>query len=287
MFKIFKCRSGLVIQDLETSRFFLSGAADDFDSLFDTSHEELVHKCRIVCKSDPLPRTSLPEDLLAPLGTRHRVHAAGVTYLSSKLERQRESVHAADAYARVYVADRPELFFKAEPDQVVAHGAAIRIREDSSWDVSEPELAVAFNVAGEILAYTICNDVSSRSIEGENPLYLPQAKLWDDCCALGPCLLVLNAGEELPPTTRVLLEVMREERSVFSGETTLGQMKRKPKELVSWLLRDRRRMFTHGGILSTGTGIIPSPDFTHQAGDKVSIRIEPIGTLSNTVVRGY
>tara|TARA_B100000959_G_scaffold193100_1_gene201887 strand:- start:418 stop:1005 length:588 start_codon:yes stop_codon:yes gene_type:complete len=184
-----------------------------------------------------------------------------------------------DFYSRVYDADRPELFIKATPARVVDPGEPFRIRKDSEWDVPEPELALFVTASGKIVAYTVGNDVSSRSIEGENPLYLPQAKTYDDCACLGPCLFVPE--EPLPPETKVQLEIRREGEVAFGDETTLEQMKRKPEELVDYLFRETS--FAEGVFLMTGTGIVPGTDFTLRSGDQVSISIDGIGTLTNPV----
>jgi 2-dehydro-3-deoxy-D-arabinonate dehydratase len=218
--------------------------------------------------------------LRAPIGAQE-VWAAGVTYFRSRDARREESKEAggSDFYSKVYVAPRPELFFKGTAHRTAGPGAPIRIRRDSRWNVPEPELALAINAKGRIVGFTICNDVSSRDIEGENPLYLPQAKVYDGSCALGPCVLV--AEKPLPPSTPIRLEIRRKGRVAFRGATSLAQLKRTPAELVGWLLRDHS--FPRGCFLSTGTGIIPPNEFTLRRGDAVSITIDPIGTLSNPV----
>jgi 2-dehydro-3-deoxy-D-arabinonate dehydratase len=227
------------------------------------------------------PATAAPprDRLLPPIG-RQEVWAAGVTYLRSRTARQEESRHEADFYDRVYSAPRPELFFKASPHRVAGHGQPVRIRRDSRWNVPEPELTLCVSPAGRILGYTIGNDMSSRDIEGENPLYLPQAKVYDGCCGLGPCILA--AADPLPPATAISLEVRRAGGVAFSGATDLGKMKRTPQELVEYLLRDNS--FPHGCFLLTGTGVIPPNDFTLASGDVIRINIEPIGTLENMVL---
>ena len=209
------------------------------------------------------------------------VWAAGVTYYRSRDARIEESRDAGggDFYARVYEAARPELFFKATPHRVVGHRDRVRIRRDSRWNVPEPELALAVNSAGRIIGFTICNDMSSRDIEGENPLYLPQAKVYDRCCALGPGILV--AARPLPRSTAVRMEIRRAGRRVFSGATTLARLKRSPESLVAWLFRENR--FPAGCFLSTGTGIVPPDRFSLRRGDRIRISIPPIGTLENEV----
>jgi 2-dehydro-3-deoxy-D-arabinonate dehydratase len=184
-----------------------------------------------------------------------------------------------DFYARVYEAERPEIFFKSTPHRVVGPGGKVRIRQDSKWNVPEPELAVVVNAAGGIIGWTICNDMSSRDIEGENPLYLPQAKVYDQSCALGPAVLV--SPEMPPPTTEITIEIKRKGKAAFTGATTLDRLKRSPQSLVDWLRRDNS--FPTGFFLSTGTGIVPPDTFTLKSGDEIRITIAPIGTLSNTV----
>ena len=223
---------------------------------------------------------SSSEEILAPIGSQE-VWAAGVTYFSSRLARMEESRDAGggDFYSRVYEAERPELFMKATPARVVDPGEPFKIRRDSEWDVPEPELTLFASSSGKIVGYTIGNDVSSRSIEGENPLYLPQAKTYDDCACLGPCLYVPESP--IPVESGVKLEIRREEEVVFAGETSLEQMKRTPDELVGYLFRETS--FPTGVFLMTGTGIVPGQDFTLQSGDEVSITIDGIGTLTNPV----
>ena len=217
---------------------------------------------------------------LAPIGSQE-VWAAGVTYFSSRLARMEESKDAGggDFYSRVYGADRPEIFFKATAARTVGPGENFRIRKDSTWDVPEPELTLCVTSSGKIVGYTIGNDVSSRSIEGENPLYLPQAKTFDGCACLGPCIYVTK--EPLAEDTSISMKISRGSEVVFEGETTLREMKRKPQELVDYLLRETS--FPHGVFLMTGTGIVPSTDFTLRVGDIVDISIDSIGTLTNAV----
>lgn len=227
----------------------------------------------------PAPVGDIPA-LRAPIGTQE-VWAAGVTYLRSKSARMAESKEAGGGtfYDRVYDADRPELFFKATPHRVAAPGTAVRIRGDSKWNVPEPELTLAINAAGRIFGYTIGNDMSSRDIEGENPLYLPQAKVYDRCAALGPCLVI---SETLPgPSTVIAIEILRRQQTVFAGETTVGQIKRPLASLAAWLYRDNA--FPSGSYLMTGTGIVPSDTFTLQPGDEIRITVEPVGTLVNHI----
>ncbi|HTL66689.1 MAG TPA: fumarylacetoacetate hydrolase family protein [Lacunisphaera sp.] len=217
----------------------------------------------------------------APLIQSQEVWAAGVTYLRSKSARVAESRDAGGGtfYDRVYAAERPELFFKATAHRVAASGTPVRIRSDSKWNVPEPELTLAVSAAGRIFGYTIGNDMSSRDIEGENPLYLPQAKVYDRCAALGPCLVITY---ELPGSaTAIALQIRRAGRVVFAGDTTLASLRRPLATLAEWLFRDNS--FPRGSYLMTGTGIIPPDDFTLQPGDEVRITIEPVGTLVNSI----
>jgi 2-dehydro-3-deoxy-D-arabinonate dehydratase len=221
-----------------------------------------------------------PHDVLPPIGSQE-VWAAGVTYYRSRNARMEESKGAGggDFYDRVYQAARPELFFKASAHRVVGPDAKVAIRDDASWSVPEPELTLLVTPQGKIAGYTIGNDMSSRDIEGENPLYLPQAKVYDRSCALGPCLLIQD--EPLPAATEIGLEIRRAGALAFSGSTTLKEMKRKPEELVEYLYRNNS--FPHGCFLLTGTGVVPPDGFTLKPGDEIRITIPPVGTLVNTV----
>jgi 2-dehydro-3-deoxy-D-arabinonate dehydratase len=220
-------------------------------------------------------------DLLPPIESQE-VWAAGVTYFRSRTARMAEAKTAGggDFYDRVYVADRPELFLKATPHRVRGHRQDVRIRSDASWNVPEPELTLAVTSSGRIVGYTIGNDMSARDIEGENPLYLPQAKVYDGSCGLGPGILVTN--EPLGKETEIALRIERAGAAAFEGTTTLAAMKRAPEELVGYLYRDNR--FPAGSLLLTGTGIVPPDAFTLASGDEVTITIGPIGTLVNRVL---
>lgn len=219
-------------------------------------------------------------DIEAPIGNQE-VWAAGVTYFRSRDARVEESKSAGggDFYQRVYDAPRPELFFKATPHRVVGPDEQVAIRDDASWSVPEPELTLLITPSGKITGYTIGNDMSSRDIEGENPLYLPQAKVYDRSCALGPSILVTS--EPLPSSTRIQLDILRGENQEFSGFTTLESLKRSPEDLVRYLYRNNR--FPAGCFLLTGTGIVPPDSFTLQNGDQIRISITGIGTLVNYV----
>jgi 2-dehydro-3-deoxy-D-arabinonate dehydratase len=244
------------------------------DDLFD--HLSTLHSLREL----PFISDDHKSEILAPIVSQE-VWAAGVTYYRSRTARMAES-HEAGAdnfYDRVYSAERPELFFKSTPHRVAGPGEPVRIRRDSHWNVPEPELALVITRLGKIVGYTIGNDMSSRDIEGENPLYLPQAKVYDRSCALGPCVLVKN--EMLEASTEIRLEIQRAGQTAFTGTTSLAQLKRTPESLVEFLYRDNS--FPQGCFLLTGTGIVPPDHFTLQSGDEVRITIEPIGMLVNVV----
>lgn len=268
--KLYRTRDGAVLESGGRSRL-LPGA--DWDDLFNRADPASAFEGAGETDFDPATA-------LAPLVSQE-VWAAGVTYYRSRDARMEESKEAGggDFYAKVYDADRPELFFKATPHRTVGPGGTVRVRRDSRWNVPEPELAVAVNREGRIFGYTICNDMSSRDIEGANPLYLPQAKVYDGSCALGPGLLL--AAGPLPAATEIGLEIRRAGDVVFGGRVALTQLKRPPEDLVGWLLRDNS--FPRGCYLSTGTGIIPPPEFSLQPGDEVRITIPPVGTLVNPV----
>ena len=214
-------------------------------------------------------------ELVAPIEFGQEVWACGVTYRRSLIEREAES-SAADVYAKVYEADRPEIFFKSSCHRVRGHGESIRIRRDSAWNVPEPELTLVVNAHGDIVGYTAGNDVSSRSIEGENPLYLPQAKCYDGACALGPGIVLTDDPGEVP----ISLSILRGGKEAFAGEANTSQMKRRYAELVEYLFRETT--FPSGVFLMTGTGIVPSSDFTLQAKDRVVVRVGEL-TLENEV----
>ncbi len=217
--------------------------------------------------------------LLAPV-EQQEVWAVGVTYLRSKKARMEESDFSATAYDKVYDAPRPELFFKSMPEKVVGPGDAVGIRRDATWNVPEPELAFVLNSRGHLVGYAVGNDMSSRDIEGENLLYLPQAKIYERSCALGPFVTV-GVPEADVRTWKIAIEIQRGSAAVFSGETSIGQIKRTFAELVEYLFRSQQ--FPHGAVLLTGTGIVPPDGFTLAAEDRVKIHISGIGTLENPV----
>jgi 2-dehydro-3-deoxy-D-arabinonate dehydratase len=220
--------------------------------------------------------------LLSPVD-RQEVWGAGVTYERSKQARQEESEQGGSFYDLVYTADRPELFFKATPSRVVGPGEPIRVRQDTKWSVPEPELALVLSPRMKIVGFTIGNDVSARDIEGENPLYLPQAKVYDACCALGPVITMAQAMPPIPEV-EIRLEIDRGGTTVVRDSTSLSRMARKLEDLVDWLGRDNR--FPDGAFLLTGTGIVPADEFSLAPGDVVRISIDGIGTLVNPVTRG-
>lgn len=227
----------------------------------------------------PIRAVNVP--LAAPID-RQEVWAAGVTYRRSRSARMEESQGAAHFYDLVYEAARPELFFKSTPHRVVGSEQPVRIRSDSKWNVPEPELALVLNSRLKLVGFTIGNDMSSRDIEGENPLYLPQAKVYDGCCALGPGITLVNWMRS-PEQSAIRLLVRRGAQIAFEGETNVSQMARSFQDLIDWLARDNS--FPHGVIFLTGTGIVPTEDFTLLPNDEVVISIEGLGTLVNPVVR--
>ena len=225
----------------------------------------------------------LDQVVLLPPIDNQEVWAAGVTYKRSQTARMEESETSADCYDRVYQSARPEIFLKATPNRVSGPGQPVRIRADSKWDVPEPELALVLNSRLELVGFTIGNDVSSRDIEGENPLYLPQAKVYNQCCGLGPYIVLASSVAD-PSAIEISLRIERDGNSAFQGETSISEMARSFDDLLGWL--GRENSFPNGAFLLTGTGIVPDSDFTLQGGDLVHISISGIGTLSNPVVRG-
>ena len=269
---VYRTTSGLVAQRGEDC-FLLPNAT--LDRLFtDADPEVWLHGKLATAKPVLLPETVLP-----PIESQE-VWAAGVTYLRSRDARIEESKDTGGGtfYDRVYDAERPEIFFKATPHRVVGQRGKMRLRSDSKWNVPEPEITLAINRQGRIFGYTIGNDLSSRDIEGENPLYLPQAKVFTTCCALGPGLVVRSP---LPNDTAIQIHIWREGSPVFSGETSLAQMKRTFTDLAAFLFRDND--FPKGCYLLTGTGTVPPNDFTLASGDEMRIHIAGLGTLVNVI----
>ena len=273
--KAYKTKTGIV---LEKENKFYPVKGESWDAFI--NDDDLFEKATKLTQSSSAGGSELIADLMAPLGNQE-LWACGVTYLRSKIGRQEESKDAGggDFYARVYEAERPEVFFKATAHRVVGPGEQVKIRKDSTWDVPEPELTLVVSSSGKIVGYTVGNDMSSRSIEGENPLYLPQAKTYDACAAVGPCVYITD--KPLPPNTKIKLDISRDGKNVFSGDIAIDQMKRTPKELVSFVYREAS--FPYGALIMTGTGIVPGNDFTLKSGDEISITIDNIGTLVNTV----
>ena len=275
--KLYKTKNGIIIE--RDNKFYLL-RDKDWDSFInnDSLYNEMIN---ITGKHNTIDNAEyILNNLEAPIQSQE-LWAAGVTYSKSKDERQEESKDAGggDFYARVYEAERPELFFKGNRNRIVNPGGKVRIRKDSTWNVPEPELTLVITSSGKIIGYTIGNDMSSRSIEGENPLYLPQAKTYDGCAALGPCIFITK--DPIPGNTVIHLEIKRKNEPVFKGNVEINQMKRELKELVSFLYRECS--FPDGSMLMTGTGIVPTSDFTLQSGDEILITIESIGTLKNMV----
>jgi 2-dehydro-3-deoxy-D-arabinonate dehydratase len=273
--KLYRSRNGILAEHAAGLSILNVTSWDDL-----VTREDLRDSLGQFVREGTPAEASTPQDLLPPIGSQE-VWAAGVTYYRSRNARMEESKSAGggDFYDRVYQATRPELFFKAMPHRVVGPGAKVAIRDDASWSVPEPELTLFVTPRGKIAGYTVGNDMSSRDIEGENPLYLPQAKVYDRSCALGPCLLI--GDEPLSAATEIALEIRRGGATAFSGATTLKEMKRKPEELVEYLYRNNS--FPYGCFLLTGTGIVPPDSFTLKLDDEIRITIPPIGTLMNVV----
>ncbi|MFN7730291.1 MAG: fumarylacetoacetate hydrolase family protein [Pirellula sp.] len=245
------------------------------------SHADLVRLAKELPASGPaIPLSQV--NWLPPIDDQE-VWAAGVTYKRSQAARMEESEAAASCYDRVYTAPRPEIFFKATPSRCSGHLGMLRIRQDATWNVPEPELALVISSAGKIVGYTVGNDMSSRDIEGDNPLYLPQAKLYNQCCGLGPWIAL---ADDMPPRSsiEISLSISRDDAVVFEGKTSVAQMARELEDLVQWLLRDND--MHQGAFLLTGTGVVPDSDFTLHRGDIVDITISGIGTLTNTIIQG-
>jgi 2-dehydro-3-deoxy-D-arabinonate dehydratase len=272
--KLYRTTQGIFV---EKDGNFFAVNTNDWDNLI--SRPGIHARIRACCNGDAI-RGIDADSLFAPVVSQE-VWAAGVTYYRSRSARIEESKDAGGGtfYDRVYSAERPELFFKATGGRVIGPSHAVRIRSDAKWSVPEPELTLVISADGSIVGYTVGNDMSSRDIEGENPLYLPQAKVYDGSCALGPCILL--SEEPLPKSTTIELEIERQGEVEFTGSTTLAELKRDPNELVEFLFRDTS--FPQGAFLMTGTGIVPNDDFTLQHGDVIRITIEGIGMLENPV----
>ena len=267
--------------------------ANNFATVLDLSDSglrtlsQLLSSDRLVELARDLPAAAASIPLenvvwLPPIDDQE-VWAAGVTYKRSQTARMEESEAAASCYDRVYTADRPELFFKATPNRCSGHLGKLRIRTDATWNVPEPELALVLTNQGKIVGYTVGNDMSSRDIEGDNPLYLPQAKVYNQCCGLGPWIALTDA---MPPRDkiRICLKIIRNNVAVFAGETGVSEMARQLEDLVQWLIRDND--LPNGAFMLTGTGVVPDSSFTLAKDDIVHISISGIGTLTNTIVQG-
>lgn len=275
--KVYRTSKGIVLQ--AEGKYYLSDASwDEF-----INDDSLFQKCQsIVNQNQPIENGPelISDHLLKPIENQE-IWATGVTYYNSKMGRQEEAKEAGggDFYERVYNAERPELFFKSTAARAVGHLDKVAIREDSTWDVPEPELTLCITSTGKIVGYTIGNDMSSRSIEGENPLYLPQAKNYDRSAAIGPCILVTD--QPFPQDAKIYLDIVRNGNKVFSGEIGVDQIVRKFEDIVQYLYK--HTTYPHGSFLMTGTGIVPGTDFTLAQNDEINITIDNIGTLTNTI----
>ena len=273
--KLFRTQQGIVI---EQAGQHYSYNGDTWDRILARDDAKAFLQTQI--DTGRMPKVAAPVNPKPPV-TGQEIWAAGVTYMRSKEARMEESKDSGGGtfYDRVYSAERPELFFKSAGHRAVGTGGKVRIRKDSKWNVPEPELTLVLSASGKIIGYTIGNDMSSRDIEGENPLYLPQAKVYDGACAVGPCLYLTS--DLLPPTTEIKIQISRGGSVVFTGTTPISRIKRPLTQLAEYLYREMS--FKTGALLLTGTGIVPGDGFTLASGDEIAITIEPIGTLVNTV----
>lgn len=273
-----KVRSGILSESGQTITMLDATQVGSLSELFESNNP--AGKARAALLSEMVSTSDV--QWLPPIDNQE-VWAAGVTYKRSQAARMEESEAAADCYDRVYASPRPELFMKATPRRVSGPEQPLRIRVDSEWNVPEPELALVLNSRNELVGFTVGNDMSSRDIEGENPLYLPQAKVYDQCCGLGPCITLVDA---MPPNDEIgiRLSIERNGQTAFTGETSISQMARTFDDLIGWLGRDNT--LPDGAFLLTGTGVVPDSDFTLLAGDVVHIDIDGIGRLTNPIVQG-
>ncbi|RTE52542.1 2-hydroxyhepta-2,4-diene-1,7-dioate isomerase [Arenibacter aquaticus] len=275
--RVYKTNHGILIEN--DNQYYLSTKDWDLfiadDDIYDNTLD-LISTLQPISDSESL----LTAGVLPPVG-RQEIWASGVTYYSSREARIEESKDAGggDFYDRVYHAERPELFFKSTPERAVGHKQDVRIRKDSKWNVPEPELTLVISPNAKIIGYTIGNDMSSRDIEGENPLYLPQAKSYDGAAAVGPCIWL--SKEPISLESKIGITIIRNGKIVFEGETEVGRIKRKLTDLVQYLYKEMS--FPYGSLLMTGTGVVPPDSFTLEHGDQINITIDAIGTLSNTV----
>ena len=272
--KIYRTIHGIVI---ENENVFYKVHKSNWDAFINQPNL----RQRIIATIDSSNQCTINEEDILPPIVNQELWACGVTYLRSKEGREEESktTGASDFYSRVYEAERPEVFFKATPHRVRGHKQLLRIRNDSEWNVPEPELTLVVNSNSKIVGYTIGNDMSSRSIEGENPLYLPQAKTYDGCASLGPCILIQDDFPSVDDL--IIMNIKRGGNIVFDGSVRIRQMKRSFDELVSYVFRECS--FPHGCLIMTGTGIVPPNDFTLHHGDEVNIEIAGIGRLTNKI----
>lgn len=275
--KVYNTTKGILLES-DNSFYLVNENWDVF-----INDDNVLEKAKdIVTKSSKIDNAEdlITNHLLVPMQSQE-LWASGVTYYNSKLGRQEESKDAGggDYYERVYNADRPEIFFKATINRTVPSGGKVNVRKDSTWDVPEPELTLAMSSSGKIIGYTVGNDMSSRSIEGENPLYLPQAKTYDACAGLGPCIYLTD--KPLDSNTKISMKIIRSGVTVFKESIQINKIKRKFEDLVSYLYKECS--FAHGSFLMTGTGIVPTTAFTLQSGDEIQISIDRIGTLVNYV----
>ncbi len=272
--RLFRTRSGNFLE--ANGNYFKLEAT--WDSLI--AHDDLYGYAEASAASAARSTEFHESEILAPVVSQE-IWASGVTYYRSRNARMEESKDAGGGtfYDRVYTAERPELFFKSTGPKSVGTGAPVRIRKDATWSVPEPEMTLVLNPRGKINGFTIGNDMSSRDIEGENPLYLPQAKVYNGACAIGPCIFLSN--ELLPTETSISIEILRGGQPAFTGATALTELKRDPHTLAEYLFREMD--FEHGALLMTGTGVVPPDDFTLASGDEIIITIDHIGTLRNTV----
>jgi 2-dehydro-3-deoxy-D-arabinonate dehydratase len=273
--KLYRTKQGIVIEQAG-QHFSYNG--DTWDRIIARDDARAFLQAQV--DTGRLAKVAAPSDPLAPV-VNQEIWASGVTYMRSMEARKEESKSAGggDFYDRVYSAERPELFFKSTGPRAVGTGAKVRIRKDSKWNVPEPELTLVMSASGKIIGYTIGNDMSSRDIEGENPLYLPQAKVYNGACAIGPCIYLTN--DPLPPETEIKITIKRGGKEVFSGSTPISRIKRTLPSLAEYLYRELS--FKEGSLLLTGTGVVPGDGFTLASGDEIAITIAPIGTLVNTV----
>ena len=273
--RLFKTLNGIAVE--RENNYYLIN--DNWDSFI--NDENLFTKVSNLLPTMVPKDSSVIGEILPPIGSRQELWACGVTYLKSKIGRQEESKQAggADFYGKVYEAVRPECFFKSNPHRVVGHNNFVRIRKDSTWDVPEPELTLVVSSSAKIVGYTIGNDMSSRSIEGENPLYLPQAKTYDGCAAIGPCVYISDTTFDR--NNKIYLQIIRNDKIMFEDNIAVVQMKRSFDELVRYVYLECS--FPHGCLILTGTGIVPPAGFTLQSGDIINISIDSIGKLTNIV----